>query len=361
MILRVVILHAVAAYTNILLPDLLWTACEASPGVLFDLPSWWIEGFAMPVFFLISGFWGAMQYASQGPAGFLTSRARRLLLPFLAASLVILPLTYYVWSYGWFSSGKCTLEQVLRVNFSNPEIKKNLYGPAHLWFLEYLMILSLVFLPVRHWAGRFLSFRPHLFFFIAATAAVLYFSDLGAMFNLRNSFVPAPARLLHYGIFFFAGTGLYPVRADLRKLTGQSWLWLGISFAAFAIMAPLLRRHLTSGLSDVGCLLLASSAALFSWSMVWGLLGLSLKYLNRENNACRYVWEASYWVYLCHFPLVGLMQIVLLGAPLSAILKFFLVAISALTAGLLSYRFFVRGGFIGVLLGESILKGRQIA
>ena len=56
--------------------------------------------------------------------------------------MIILPVTFYVWSPGWLISGRCTPKDVLRVRFA-PDIQVEVFGPAHLWFLEYLFLMSL--------------------------------------------------------------------------------------------------------------------------------------------------------------------------------------------------------------------------
>ena len=104
-ILLVVTLHAALAYTRLDIPRLLWGVRDPSPHLGFDLFSWWAMGVSVPLFFAISGYFAAEVEGRRGPVAFLKGRFRRVVVPMLAVSPVLLPLCFFAWSGGWARLG----------------------------------------------------------------------------------------------------------------------------------------------------------------------------------------------------------------------------------------------------------------
>ncbi len=143
--LKVVALHAALAYTRFPVPSLIWLVQDPSAHPAFDLFCWWSIGISSP-FFLLSGFFARQLYSTRGTRAFVENRLRRILVPFVASVLVVLPVTYLVWSSGWMASGRCTFKEFRRIRFHDPVLGHSIYGPVHLWSLEFLLIFLAVFL-----------------------------------------------------------------------------------------------------------------------------------------------------------------------------------------------------------------------
>ena len=69
-----VFLHGALSYTSLPVPDLLWHVHDRGASLPFDVLFWWIHGFRLPLFFLLSGFFSAMMCETRGPSGFLRQR-----------------------------------------------------------------------------------------------------------------------------------------------------------------------------------------------------------------------------------------------------------------------------------------------
>lgn len=348
--LLVVSTHAAVAYMDVQVPGLVWAIHDRSSSRLVDWIFWWCNGVSMPLFFLLAGFFAAMVCDERGPGEFLWHRAKRLLLPFIAGCVVILPITFYVWASGWLLAGRCTMKEILRVQFDST-IQPNLYGPAHLWFLEYLFLFCLLFVAVEVCRTR----NPRSgrvgapLLFVGATALILWV-DPGAPIHFHNSFVPNPARFLYYAVFF--STGVWLFRSG-RRLVGSRWLgapYVGVSLVAFCGVAWLLPLHLGAELTGMSRLFLVTAMVLFVWFSIFGLFGLAQHMVDRDYAAVSYVAAASYWIYLVHFPLVGLTQVGLSQLPGPALVKYAAVFVVAMVVSLLSYEHLVRNSFIGVWL-----------
>lgn len=353
--------HAAISYMHGQMPGLLWGVHDTTRSRLLDGVFWWIHGFHLHLFFLISGFAAVMLWQSRGAAGFLRQRVQRLLVPFVLSVATILTVTLYVWAVGWFLSGRCTLRELLRTNFK-PEIRHQMWGPAHLWFLEELLVMSLVFAGVYALASRVRRgpreapaaagplprwFQPLVL--ALPTAAYLWLQSSPVMTH-TNSFVPDVARMGYYGLFFAAGAWLHGHRHKLDMLAPQGLVWLALSAPALAATLWLVPHDLRLETAGWQRAALAAALALLAWTSVFGFLGLFLARLNRPSALVRYLADASYWIYLCHFPVVGLAQAALYKLPLAAEVKFLLVLAAGLLIGLGSYQVMVRHTWIGALL-----------
>jgi fatty acid desaturase/peptidoglycan/LPS O-acetylase OafA/YrhL len=366
----VVVLHAALAYAVVPIPNLIWAVRDADAHPALDLVCWWTLGISSP-FYLLSGFFAVALSESRGLRGFLVNRAQRIAAPFLAAGLIVLPATFFVWVSGWLVSGQCTPREVLRMKFHSRGYQENLYGPAHLWSLEYLAILLVGFAFVTGLRGlrargggrpaRGPGKSAHLLrspwrpvYLAGATTLILWAGHRGvgldAMMDRLNSFIPEPYRLLHNAVFFLVGVRLHRLRNDLDHFASHGWLYLAFSAPVFACRAALIQRDLARPLDGAGAWALAASGGLFCWLLTFGLLGVALGRLNRPRPALRYLADSSYWVYLIHLPIVGLLQVDLYSVSAPGPVKFLIVLSVTMTLTLASYQVAVRHTFLGTWL-----------
>jgi peptidoglycan/LPS O-acetylase OafA/YrhL len=97
--------------------------------------------------------------------------------------------------------------------------------------------------------------------------------------------------------------------------------------------------------------LLSSMAQIaYTWLMVFGLMGMFRHLLVREHAQIRYLSDASYWMYLAHFPLIIALQYLVQSWPLNSWHKFLLICAVATAILLLAYQTLVRYTWLGALL-----------
>jgi hypothetical protein len=165
-----------------------------------------------------------------------------------------------------------------------------------------------------------------------------------------NSFMPEPFRLLHNAVFFMVGVRLHRRSNSLIDFASNGWTYLALSVPVFACRAMLVQSDLVRALNGVAGLALAISGALFCWLLTFGFLGLALGRLNRPQPALSYLADSSYWVYLTHLPIVGLLQVDLHPVSIPAAWKFLIVLSVTMTLTLASYQLLVRHTFLGIFL-----------
>lgn len=358
-------LHAALAYVERDIPGVLWCVRDAPTLPAFDWFCWWTMGVSNPLYFTIAGFFAVGLYNSRGLRGFLSNRAGRVLVPFVAGVVTVLPATFVAWACGWAVSGRCTWWQVLKLRFRDPAIQSERLGSGHLWFLEYLILMLAAYGLYRWWADRRKPGRdalgtladralasPWLPLLLAVpSTALLWISrnrlGIDAVLDRHNSFLIRPEKMLHYASFFLIGVGLYRSRHDLGRLSKTGPLYLALSVPVFAGRAWLLGRDWTSPLAGAPALALAMLGALFSWLAVFGFIGVALRLFRRSSPTIRYLADSSYWIYLVHMPILGLIQVNLYRVPGHALWKFPIVLAGTLAIGFASYQTLVRHSAIG--------------
>jgi peptidoglycan/LPS O-acetylase OafA/YrhL len=354
-----VFLHAALSYVPHRPAGLVWGVCDERTSPILDALFWWIHAFRLPLFFVLAGFFAVLLYERHGTRGFLAHRARRLLVPFLAGSMLLLPLCLvYFWACGQVN-GHGTVGRV-RVFQPSVAIRSGLVGPFHLWFLQDLLLLSGLFAALRWLSGKptapaqgklgpggRLLFTPLL---LAVPTALLLWEDCSPVLAQNNSFVPDFGRLLYFGYFFAIGTLLYQYRRALPQVFARPGNRLSLSLLAGTSMLLLLPLHLSGQLEGVRRLAFVMSIALLAWLSIFGLAGLALRYFSGHRPVAGYLADASYWVYLVHLPLVCTLQFALCRTALAPELKCLLVMTVAAGLSLVSYHALVRFTFLGKFL-----------
>jgi hypothetical protein len=363
-------LHAALGYIERDIPGVLWCVRDSPTVPVFDWFCWWSMGVSNPVYFTIAGFFAVKIYDSRGLRGFLVNRSKRILVPFLVAVVTVLPACFCAWGYGWLVSGRCPWRQLTHLRFRDPVLQAERLGSGHLWFLEYLIVMLAVYGVVRWLFERpgaralarvrdgfhglvdsVISSRWRPFLLAAVSTAVLWMSrrsvGIDAALDRHNSFLINPLKMLHHAAFFVVGLGLYRMRHDLARLARSGAWYLALSVPVFVGRAWLLRRDWADPLHGPEALALAVLGALFSWLAVFGLIGIALRVYRHPHPAVRYLADGSYWIYLIHMPILGLMQVDLFRVPGHALWKCPLVLLGTLAIGFGTYQTLVRYTPIG--------------
>ena len=345
---------------------------DRSTSVVFDVGLVFIHSFRMPVFFVLAGFFASLLVEKYGVAGSYANRAKRVLLPFLAGLVTIVPLT--VWIILSFFLSVSTGERQLFTDQSQIELlnldleameeagMREEPSPVHLWFLHYLLYFYLPlplygFLAART-AGasspdvsRLLASPWTSIAFASITAITLWPFRFGVPFGGFLYFTPHPPSLLYYGTFFALGYLFHTHRSVLdtfqRCVTASGLLSL-VLFPA-ALMASVWERQLSEPSLGVHALAVVLHA-FCTWSLVYFFIGVSLRYFDFESPWIRFISQSSYWVYLVHMPIVGVFGWILLPYDLSAFVKFPIVMSATTVACFVSYQYLARTTWISVLL-----------
>jgi glucans biosynthesis protein C len=328
------------------LPDVgrWYFVADANPIESLVLLTGALHAFRMELFFALSGFFSHLVFERRGPGGFLRDRSKRLLVPLLVATPVILFLDVTLRSA---SQARGLMSPLFETGAGFRA------APLHLWFLISLCVFCALAFFAPSWSGppkwlqRALHFPPLLLLLAVPTC-------VGLWLHPENKpdlhFWPMPYETFHYGLFFAFGWWLWPVKRETSRLQGFAPYFLAAGLAlAFVIFRGPLQWDVRG---QVG-------AGLVAWLITLGALGLALSpktMERREPPALRFLVESSYWTYLVHYPVVLALQLFFVQQSLPGVVEYALTIALTLTFAWVTFVLFVRRTPLGPWLGVRPMK-----
>jgi len=350
-------LHAAVAYMPTRMPDLLWPLYDPRQSWFCDIVFWWVHAFRLPVFFILAGFFSELLFQKRGADSYIRHRLKRLVIPYFVSLFTIGSLTFVVFFAGWYLTDRVELYNIRIFAYPMPEdIQDHFFGPAHLWFLADLIIMSVTYWRLRaEWPdvsdenpAPKLPLGPPLLMpvvFAFPTAMILW-GDVSPFVDFHNTFIPDPSRLLYYGIYFVSGVLFYRHRDWFITSLKFPWTHLLLSIPASVLMLWAVKAVIADDLL-INKLYVAVTVSLVAWLSVFGWFGVFIHYWKMDSPTVRYLSDSSYWMYLIHLPIVAALQIAMFKLPWPADLKFFLITAITTVIGLVTYHWFVRFNVIG--------------
>jgi fucose 4-O-acetylase-like acetyltransferase len=349
MMLLGVVLHASISYTS--LPS--WPFRDNPQSPLLNGFVFGVHAFRMPLFFMVAGFFGALLFVRRGASGLVTNRLGRVLVPLVAAWLLLLPFARFGFAFAMDVARPLTMRTVIGSIF-----QRNL---MHLWFLYDLLFLYAAAVLVASAWPRLASWRGGALgrayqaigssplgplVWAIPTTATLLLMPRGVLVTVTG-LRPDVRALLAYGVFFAFGWALYAHADQLAIWRRRAWPF---TIAGALLLIPYLVLIRGGAPWSVRHLLAAMTGALIAWLMTLGITGLAVRYLDRPIPTARYLSDASYWMYLVHLPLVIWVAGLLRGVAIPAVVKAALVLVAVVPVLLISYRYGVRSTVIGAWL-----------
>jgi glucan biosynthesis protein C len=359
MMLLGLVVHAACTYTTFPLGES-WPLKDQRTSPTVDLVLLAIHAFRMPVFMVMAGFFAALTTDRRGVTAFIVNRTRRILVPFVAAFFLLLPVGRWGAHYahavqqGAPSPWSVSLGQAL-----NPPVVANL---AHLWFLYDLLIFYGAVALVRplvpaSWRAAVGNLFRRAFGlrwgigalpFLFATTALTCFMPHGVLAtNLR--FTPDFLVLGVYFTFFGFGWLLHAERDRLALLEGRLVVKGVVSLVLVVAQLVFVKAGQKAGVPGEGPYVIASalSGMAAAWVGFYFWAGLFVRAFDRPSRTIRYLTDASYAVYLVHVPLSLFAAGLLARWDAPGLVKMLAVLGSITAASLAIYATLVRSTFIG--------------
>lgn len=326
-----ILYHAGMAYTS--WP---WHVKDPQPVEWLETVMRFVNRWRMPLVFLVSGAAILLALGRRTPGAFVRDRLQRLLLPLAFGMLVIVPPQVY-------------LERLQRGQFEGsflaflPQAFTGVYPAGnmswhHLWFLAYVLILTLVLLPLflwlrspsgaarldrlskgaaRHGASLWLLALP-------PAAAQIW---LGPISSNRNGLVGDWVGLAMAALLLLYGAVLFRSPALLQALMRQRWAALGIGIASYAALYTVFFSGLLGPMSANAQRLdfiLLSAVNGLAW--LYAIIGFFTRHMTRRSALLAYATEAVYPFYILHQTVTVIVAYHLAAIDLPSDLKFFLTA-----------------------------------
>jgi len=246
----------------------------AASGVIVFLNVW-----MMPLLFAIAGAGTALSLRRRSAGEYVKDRLRRLLAPLVFGLLLIVPAQAWIASAAHGGAGRGDLARYFTTltDFSGYD---GAFTPGHLWFLLYLLVISLVSLPFLWAYSKRTKPMP-----IAARTPLPVLIALAALPPIMNPVLDIGGKSLgEFATYFLLGFFFLSRREVMARLAKYRFPLLGLTVCAAALS-------------------IAHGYTWFeacSWLAVMTAVGLGRHYLNFTGRITGYISRSSFGVYLFH-------------------------------------------------------------
>jgi fucose 4-O-acetylase-like acetyltransferase len=345
---------------------------EGDPRIV-DAVVWFVHTWHMPLFFAISGFLAASALRRSTAARQMRSRFRRLGLPLAVGMLTVVPLANLLVIGAaalWPRKGQLPPKRELELG--------NVFSltPRHLWFIAYLLLISLVAIGIwlaiqraPRLGGAINRGFSHLMRswwgipVLAAISAAILITKTGwvAGGSASNSLIPAPTLFAYFSFFFLFGWLLSGQSNLIEQLKRGAWLRLGggvlIAIPAFLLFYD--NGDFTGNVGTPGVLAEIDELRIYGlftlgivcWLTLFGIWGVLARYVRRESRVLRYLSDASFWIYLIHIPFLVALQSSLAATDLAVPVRWGLAVLGTLALAIGSYALIRAGRRLASKLG----------
>ncbi|GET27099.1 acyltransferase family protein [Prolixibacter sp. NT017] len=343
LIFLVVLLHAGLVYEQALEGN--WIVVDPVKNNSIGLIRMYLDLFVMFSIFFISGYFIPYSLKSKNTWGFVKSKLKRIMLPWLIAVLTLIPAykAIFLFSRGLPQEAWYTYFHVFQRAGTDLYFFANNPTQNWLWFLPILFMFQLIYLALHKL--NLLSFKISLKTGVVLTFVfgVLYgmvISEAGlmgwthtALFDFQRE------RLLIYFMSFLLGTlcnkqKVFESGTKNKKLYIQANVVLTFSLLVFTAVAlnlffniinPGRNFYFVSPFFDR--LFYHMSAVLSMLSFLYVLIYAFRFSLNKTNWLMDELNNSSYSVYIIHLVVMGVIAVGLLYAPVPALVKYAVLTI----------------------------------
>ena len=313
----------------------------------------------MPMLFMISGAATYFALGIRSAGEYIRERFLRLLVPLIFGILTFVPFTIYI----QHSNGLSLQEGYagfFRIDLKQLDGMNGAFTPAHLWFILYLFVFSLVGLPIFLWLrsekGKMVI--KGLVTAMQAPISLIVWGiplTLAAATNILGGFNP-----LYYFLVFFYG---YVLATDARfqqaidKLT-----WVALAYGLFAAAINVVAPILSYAEWTVQWMVLGLMYQMGRWALALAVLGLGHRFLNRTNPVLRYASEAAMPFYLLHMTFSVVTGYFAIQLDVPVMVKYPLIVLVATGLTLVAYELIRRWNVTRWLFGmKSMNRAMPVA
>lgn len=355
------------------------TAVKGPRSFALAVFSTFVHEWRLSVLFIVSGAGSYFALGFLSGREFAASRFKRIMIPLVVGTLLVVPVHIYYWQFLGNPGYEKTyihfyLTIMYRFFFQGMfgEGRETLHW-AHLWFLFYLFVISLVALPLflylRREAGRRLTSRLADLLekkggvFLLVVPILLVEVTLRALKpgSARAIIVDDWANFSNYLILFVYGFLIFSderIRAAIERHRVAA-LGLGILtsltyiYITFSGLIPVKGYNLYWSLFRVLC-------GFNMWFWCVAIFGFGSRYLNFNHRILPYANAAVYPVYILHLPIATAIAYRVVRLPIYVGAQFILIVLGTLVVSVCIYEFVLRRtSLTRFLFGLKKLKKRE--
>ncbi len=331
----------------------------------------------MPLLFVVAGAGSYFALNQRPPARYLWERVQRLVVPFVFATLTLIPILVYA-----VMSGAPNLIHNFDIPIHDPNFASSPlafyieylrdYGYflthfslnlaiifwGYLWFIPRLFVYALLTLPALLWLrsargkrlltglGRLIRYPGAALFFALPIAIALMVVN-GAGLNALTAGWPIYddwEQFFYFLLYFLYGYLLFAISTMPEAIVRHGWVALALGVAGFALALWMSRGVALAtdppdGAMDMVNALIRGSV---SWFWVVAIFSFAFHRLTFTNRLLVYLNEAAFPIYVLHMPIVAILGMYIIAFDIPLALKFVLIIAVALALTVGLYEFLVR-------------------
>jgi len=329
-IFLVVLCHAGWVYESSGIGAYFWIVDDPAVNNAAGLINVVIDIFMMPTLFLISGYLTPASLQRHGRWGFVRSKSKRLLLPWLIAVLALLPLYKVI----FLASRGLPQDHWTRYwPFTNGFV-----GQAWLWFLPILFLFNMVYVALSKarlkWPRVSLK-TAVLAVFLAGFGYSVLIDTLGLSGWTKIGVLDFQTeRLLIYFLAFLLGAHCFKIGAFEAKprrwalfIVVNAVAWLPVMAYVIFLLNPLLNPGtvIISRIADRLILWLSFHLSLLC--LAYLTIETFRRYLNKQGKIRNELNRNSYYVYIIHVIVMGTLALVMLKLAIPSLAKYLVLTI----------------------------------
>jgi len=343
--------------------DFGWHVKNDEHSMLVNLLVGFTHGWRMHLIFFISGV-GTYFALKSSKGAFVKNRFKRLLIPYVFGIIFLIPPQKFLEAIynEWFTGGfmDFIIGYPAWLKYYHPGVTLEWTGHLglHVWYLAFLFVMTLVFLPVLklvskpnliNRALKYLSnHKLGLLIFIAPVVVteVLLRPNHGDYLNWADFF--------QYGMFFVAGYIFMTHKGFIETSRKYTYLFLiaGIASSVYILTHyPAIKEAETTIQSSINSLILVSSS--FSWVLFF--FGLSQRKLNFNHKYLNSLNIGILPVYILHQTVIIVIGFYVVQSDYSILAKYTMILISSLFVTLALYQIIRRFNTLRFLFGMKVM------
>ncbi len=301
----------------------------------------------MTLLFVIAGMSCKFALYKRTNRQFAAERTKKLLIPFCFGVLVLVPIMTYI-AEVYFNGYTGTYWQQYGLFFTKVTDLTGYRGgftPAHLWFLLYLLVISLTALLIISLQKKYLpKFRVDGISYLFMIALFIpewlcqYFLNIGGK------------SLGQFMILFLFGYYILAEENVLQKLKQYRFLSLTLCVLSGSIYTYLYC------FKNVRSIWMTGLFIFYGWMGIITLLGIGQSRLNVHNRLSTYFSKASFPVYILHMPVLVVTGFFVLKMPIGDAGQFLVIVLISMIATFLIYEIVSRVSVLRFFLGMSKRK-----
>jgi fucose 4-O-acetylase-like acetyltransferase len=331
MIFLVVLYHAGLVYASSGVGTYInWLVVDPSTNDLPDLVNLVVDIFILATLFFIAGYFTPLSLKTKKDWTFFKDRFKRLIIPWAIAVLIIIPLYKVIFLY----SRNLPQENWITYLHFNQFTSQN-----WLWFLPVLFLFSILYLLLRrvNIVTFNISLKRAVFSVFLIGFVYSFFMDIfngmgwtkTVLIDFQNE------RLLIYFMIFLLGSLCYKLNIFESKGTNKK-LYYGVIFTAWIpiivyinfyvihLMAP--GHFIFSQIID--SLLLWFSFNLSLLCLLFVMISTFRYYLNKQGRIGKEWNKNSYYVYIIHVIVLGVIALTMLNVAIPSLVKYIVLTVS---------------------------------